>query len=300
MPALPSRGLLWAAGARDLARADAVVAGYRSHVRLEPGELARLAGAIRARPLVFESWAFCTGRKQLADVARDLPATHDLADAIAARAGRGFADPATQAGASDVPYRVLESGASLERGAGTGRAIAAIRAEETARPDRIFADPPARAFVAGSGWSAPSRPADRRAAALKIWVVARTVFLDDLLAAACRDGCRQVVLLGAGFDARAFRLPWPPGLRCFELDTADDRLRWLAGHGWTPQVTSASEVLRARGRPVQAAGPGQPGPPGGSAGGPAPGSPANRRPRALLVSAARDASVPRRPAPDGS
>ncbi len=56
---------------------------------------------------------------------------------------------------------------------------------------------------------------------LRAWVVARTVFLDELLASACRDGCRQVVLLGAGLDVRAFRLPWPPGVRWFELDTAD-------------------------------------------------------------------------------
>lgn len=52
-------------------------------------------------------------------------------------------------------------------------------------------------------------------------VVARTVFLDELVIAACADGARQVVLLGAGFDTRAFRLPWPPGVRCFELDTQD-------------------------------------------------------------------------------
>ena len=52
-------------------------------------------------------------------------------------------------------------------------------------------------------------------------MVARTLFLDDLLAEATRQGGRQVVLLGAGFDARAFRLPWPPGTRCFEVDTPD-------------------------------------------------------------------------------
>ena len=51
--------------------------------------------------------------------------------------------------------------------------------------------------------------------------MARTVFLDELITAACADGVRQVVLLGAGFDTRAFRLPWPPGVRCFELDTGD-------------------------------------------------------------------------------
>jgi len=107
-----------------------------------------------------------------------------------------------------------------DRVGGSGLAIAAIRAQESARPDRLFADPLAGAFVAAAGWSPPGRP-DGRADALKIWVVARTVFLDELLAAAGRDGCRQVVLLGAGLDARAFRLPWPAGVRCFELDGAE-------------------------------------------------------------------------------
>ena len=41
-------------------------------------------------------------------------------------------------------------------------------------------------------------PAGRRGVALRAWVVARTLFLDDLLAGATRQGCRQVVLLGAG------------------------------------------------------------------------------------------------------
>ena len=103
----------------------------------------------------------------------------------------------------------------------TGVAVAAIRAAETNRPDRLFADPLAAAFVAASGWTPTAPPGDRRVASLRAWIVARTVFLDELLASACQHGCLQVVLLGAGFDARAYRLSWPPGVRCFELDTAD-------------------------------------------------------------------------------
>jgi methyltransferase (TIGR00027 family) len=103
---------------------------------------------------------------------------------------------------------------------GTGLTVAGIRAEETARPDRLFADPLAAAFVAAAG-SPPSRATSRQAAALRLWIVARTVFLDELITGACADGVRQVVLLGAGFDTRAFRLRWPPGVRCFELDTGD-------------------------------------------------------------------------------
>ena len=92
---------------------------------------------------------------------------------------------------------------------------------ETARPDRLFADPLAAAFAEAGGLDPDSPPGGRRGVALRVWVVARTLFLDDLLAEAGQQGCRQVVLLGAGFDARAFRLPWPPGTRCFEVDTPD-------------------------------------------------------------------------------
>jgi methyltransferase (TIGR00027 family) len=55
---------------------------------------------------------------------------------------------------------------------------------------------------------------------LVAWVTVRTRFLDDLVLDACAGGCRQVVILGAGLDARAFRLAWPDGLRVFELDLA--------------------------------------------------------------------------------
>jgi hypothetical protein len=110
---------------------------------------------------------------------------------------------------------------SLEGVGGTALTIAAVRAGETARPDRLFADPLAAAFAAAGGLEPGAGPAGRRGVALRVWVVARTLFLDDLLAEAGRQGCRQIVLLGAGFDARAFRLPWPPGTRCFEVDTPD-------------------------------------------------------------------------------
>ena len=111
--------------------------------------------------------------------------------------------------------------ASLDGVGHTGLTVAAVRALETARPDRLFADPLAAAFADAGGLAPGAGPGGRRGAALRVWVVARTVFLDDLLAEAGQQGCRQVVLLGAGFDARAFRLPWRPGTRCFEVDTPD-------------------------------------------------------------------------------
>jgi Ser/Thr protein kinase RdoA (MazF antagonist) len=86
-PRLWSLGfLLWAAGSRSLRLVDVVVSRYSRHVALEPEELSRLAGAIRARPLTLECWAFCAGRRQLADAVRRVSDAAELADLIAARA----------------------------------------------------------------------------------------------------------------------------------------------------------------------------------------------------------------------
>jgi methyltransferase (TIGR00027 family) len=49
----------------------------------------------------------------------------------------------------------------------------------------------------------------------------RTRFFDDFVVGACTCGCKQVVVLGAVLDTRAYRLPWPAGVRLLELDTPD-------------------------------------------------------------------------------
>jgi len=49
-------------------------------------------------------------------------------------------------------------------------------------------------------------------------VAVRTRFFDDFLCDATAAGVRQVVILAAGLDARAYRLPWPPGTVLFEVD----------------------------------------------------------------------------------
>ena len=210
----PLAFLLWAAGCRGPARLDAVVAGYREHVTLTGAEIGRLAGAIWARPLVLACWTVLAGRKGLAETVADLAADRELAERFADQAARAFrAD--TRPGQTGTGRATV----SLEGVGRTGLTVAAVRAQETARPDRLFADPLAATFAAAGGLDPDSPPGGRRAAALRVWVVGRTVFLDDLLAEASGRGCRQVVLLGAGFDARAFRLRWPPGTRCFEVDT---------------------------------------------------------------------------------
>ncbi|MGW4248949.1 SAM-dependent methyltransferase [Nocardia sp. NPDC004722] len=48
--------------------------------------------------------------------------------------------------------------------------------------------------------------------------IARTRYFDDFLAAATAAGIRQVVILAAGLDSRAYRLTWPQGTSLYELD----------------------------------------------------------------------------------
>lgn len=59
-----------------------------------------------------------------------------------------------------------------------------------------------------------ARPADS-----VLPIVLRTRFFDDFLQRVTTEhGIRQIVLLGAGLDTRAFRLTWPAHTRFFELD----------------------------------------------------------------------------------
>src|SRR4051812_23670154 len=106
----------------------------------------------------------------------------------------------------------------------TAVGVAYARAAESTRPDALFDDPLAQAFVDASSfveWRASRRADDARdqryRAGIAMWVAIRTRFLDDLLNDAADDGIGQVVILGAGLDCRAYRLPWPDGVRCFEI-----------------------------------------------------------------------------------
>lgn len=111
----------------------------------------------------------------------------------------------------------------------TALGAAYVRAQESGRRDRLFDDPYAQAFVdAAPGWFPATRGEAERAApgmalgaAFGWHAIIRTRFYDDYLTAACHAGCRQVVLLAAGLDTRAFRLEWPPGTSLFEVDLPD-------------------------------------------------------------------------------
>ncbi|MFJ4804796.1 class I SAM-dependent methyltransferase [Streptomyces murinus] len=109
----------------------------------------------------------------------------------------------------------------------TAVGVAGVRALETERENALFRDPLAQAFATagGLGPSSPTLPGDeaarRRRLVVAFSIIIRTKFLDDLLRQSSASGIRQVVLLGAGMDSRAFRMDWPAGTRLFEVDTAE-------------------------------------------------------------------------------
>lgn len=97
----------------------------------------------------------------------------------------------------------------------TARWTAAVRARESAGEDRLFDDPWAAALAGkeGAEWIEP------RSADSVVPMVIRTRFFDDFLQRiTLQSAIRQVVLMAAGLDTRAFRLNWPEGTRLFELD----------------------------------------------------------------------------------
>jgi len=121
--------------------------------------------------------------------------------------------------------------AGVEIGVGrTALMVAAARAIETHRPDSLAQDEYAEHFVRASQACAdwPVRPSDVPGGVTNpLWerlgryFGLRTRVLDDYFLRSVRAGARQVVLLGAGLDTRAFRLAWLSGLVVFELDRED-------------------------------------------------------------------------------
>jgi methyltransferase (TIGR00027 family) len=67
----------------------------------------------------------------------------------------------------------------------------------------------------------------------------RTRWFDSLFLDATAAGVRQAVILAAGLDARAYRLPWPDGTTVYELDqpeVIDFKTNTLADMGAKPKA----------------------------------------------------------------
>ena len=135
----------------------------------------------------------------------------------------------------------------------TAEVMALFRALESGRRPaaaRLFEDrfaaallPPALRAVAAAArlpllGGGVARFIDRRWPGARTSGVARTRLIDDAVAAALRDGIDQLLILGAGFDCRAYRLPGIERARVFEVDhpstSAAKRARLAALLGGLP------------------------------------------------------------------
>ncbi|MBF6327777.1 class I SAM-dependent methyltransferase [Nocardia transvalensis] len=106
--------------------------------------------------------------------------------------------------------------------------VAAARALAGREPNAVAEDPFAEVFLraAGQEWAdlldgkVTEHPLldPGFGAAFREFQSARTKYFDDYFRAAADTGIRQVVILAAGLDSRAYRLPWPDGTVVYELD----------------------------------------------------------------------------------
>jgi methyltransferase (TIGR00027 family) len=122
--------------------------------------------------------------------------------------------------------------------ADTAFSIAVVRAEEGSRPDgeRLFTDPYASVFAAAGAHVAESTQRFLDLPFFREGIRLRTRFLDDCVRDGLAAGLDQVVLLGAGFDARGLRMTEIEARRAtvFEVDTPEQmarKRRVLAGAG---------------------------------------------------------------------
>lgn len=110
----------------------------------------------------------------------------------------------------------------------TALRVAAARALEARKPDPVAVDPYAEVFcrAAGGDWEAviAGNLPDHELLSSDFgehfvnYQGARTHYFDDYFRRVAEAGVRQVVILAAGLDSRAYRLDWPDGTTIFELD----------------------------------------------------------------------------------
>jgi methyltransferase (TIGR00027 family) len=112
----------------------------------------------------------------------------------------------------------------------TALSVAAARAVETATADPLIRDEFAYLLVSSAGqpWERLASPGlewigddehGRRSHRLVCdYQAVRTHFFDTYFSDAVAGGIRQVVILAAGLDSRAYRLDWPSGTTVYEID----------------------------------------------------------------------------------
>jgi methyltransferase (TIGR00027 family) len=132
--------------------------------------------------------------------------------------------------------------------------VALARARETASADPLIRDEFAEPLVStpelegvrqqvAAWWAGPDEEDDPdfavEAQNMIDYQAVRTHFFDAYFADAVQAGIRQVVILAAGLDSRAYRLSWPGGTVVYEIDlpkVLEYKAATLAAHGASPVV----------------------------------------------------------------
>ncbi len=108
--------------------------------------------------------------------------------------------------------------------------MALVRAVESVKPEgkRICYDPLARSLLPNYKFTLSKLVIDSglygKAMGMQGWIEFLTVrerYIDDFLKARLSEGLDQVVILGAGFDTRTYRIPGIEKTRVFEVDHPD-------------------------------------------------------------------------------
>jgi len=112
-----------------------------------------------------------------------------------------------------------DSNANVRNVSDTARWVAYFRARETERADALFRDRFAERLAGERGFQiAHTLPEGNK----HEWAWAtRTYLFDRFLLRGIRDGADVVINLGAGLDARPYRLDLPSSLRWFDVDLAE-------------------------------------------------------------------------------
>jgi len=130
--------------------------------------------------------------------------------------------------------------------------VALARAAETASAEPLIRDEFAEVLVStpelegvreqvAAWWAGPDQDDDPDFTVdsqhMVNYQAVRTHFFDAYFAEAVAAGIRQVVILAAGLDSRAYRLDWPDGTVVYEIDlpkVLEYKAETLAAHGATP------------------------------------------------------------------
>ena len=134
--------------------------------------------------------------------------------------------------------------------------VAAARALEAQKPDPVARDPFAEVFcrAVGGEWvelldgGAPEHPLKSEFGADFVnFQGVRTRYFDTYFSRAATAGVRQIVLLAAGLDSRAYRLDWPDTTVVYELDqpqVLDFKRAALTGYRPTAERRDVAVDLR--------------------------------------------------------